>query len=200
MRQAHGDRDPLCGYLWPLPFRTFKLTSCQGHMVISIFRINRWFRYSYNSFNKHNSFTLWSVFSSRHLKQLNARWMYSAVWVENVLWVWFALFIRTGKSVLWGLPIFLCVRSFYAVQSISQSAILSVEPVLTAHIDLFAPSSAVNIRRYKSKCPTGICVHKIVYRIWLYQCSFCNYPSEDRGLWLVEYRCFPTYDTFDVRR
>jgi hypothetical protein len=62
VRQGHEDRDPLCGYLWPLPFRTFKFTSCQGHMVISIFRINRWLRCSCNSFNKHNSFTLWSVF------------------------------------------------------------------------------------------------------------------------------------------
>jgi hypothetical protein len=43
------------------------------------------------------------------------------------------------------LPIFLCVRSFYAVPSISLSAILSVEPVLTAHSDLFAPSSAVRL-------------------------------------------------------
>jgi len=75
------------------------------------------------------------------------------------------------------LPIFLCVRSFYAVPSVSLSAILSVEPVLTAHRDLFAPSSAVNTRRYRSKCPTGICVHKIVCRIWLYQYSFCKYPS-----------------------
>ena len=70
--------------------------------------------------------------------------------------------------------------------------------VLTAHRDLFAPSSAVNTRRYKSKCPTGICVHKIVHRIWLYRNSFCKYPSKDRGLWLLENRCFPTYDTFDV--
>ena len=68
-----------------------------------------------------------------------------------------------GKSVLRGrLPIFLCVRSFYAVPSISLSAILSVEPVLTTHRDLFAPSSAVNTRRCKSKCPMGICVHKML--------------------------------------